>query len=593
MSKKIFKLFLFLTLFLTFSAPALAAEVNINIRNGNTMIFSGIVALPTDITSVNDSESAPHELDSQSVLAALLSADGQSENFEISNITYYSSFGSLYLKCLTGPDGELCDNWQYVVDGNSPSSGIDQEILSGGETIWLYFGPTSRIELSADQIDPSESVIVYTQKYDYEDNAWIIREGVTVGLTQPNPDDPFSPLEIMTGVVDMNGQIVFADIPMGEYDVGIKDDFYFPTEKLTVRESSGGGSAGSSGSSSGIRRKASGEVLGASTEIKFNLEKAFEFLLSNQKEDGSFGPDLYTDWSALALATGNHQNETIKLIKYLGESKLENPRLTDYERRAIALMSLGLNPYGTSGENYVGKIISAFDGIQFGNISEDNDDIFALIVLQNAGYKPEEEIMQKSAAFVLQRQKENGSWDESTDMTGAAMEALSFFSQTESVKSSLLKAKDFLKQIQKDNGGWNDSASSTAWVMEGILALGEKPEEWTKKNNSPLDYLATLQDTDGGIKGEILEHRIWETAYVIPALSGKNWNQIMQDFAKQETQKIVPPPKKSAPKTKTENLPVSLPPPEEAISAVQDTIVKNTQPPGNWFTKLLRNIFGL
>ena len=95
----------------------------------------------------------------------------------------------------------------------------------------------------------------------------------------------------------------------------------------------------------------------------------------------------------------------------------------------------------------------------------------------------------------------------------------------------MAKAKDYLKQNQKDAGGW-DNVSSTAWAMEGILALSEKPEDWIKNNNNPLDYLASMQDADGGTKNDDKKSKLWETAYVATALSGKTWNQIMQKFEK-------------------------------------------------------------
>ena len=270
----------------------------------------------------------------------------------------------------------------------------------------------------------------------------------------------------------------------------------------------------------------------------FDTKKAFEFIISQQKENGSFGEDLYTDWIALALASGNYQDQTIKLVKYFGESKTTSALLTDFERHAMALMALGLNPYNTNGENYIGKITDSFDGKQFGDVNEDNDDIFALIVLQNAGYNQNEKMINNSISFVLSRQKESGSWDESVDMTGAGIEMLaSFNNQNEQVSNALIKAKNFLKQNQKDNGGWNDSASSTAWALEGIFALSEKPEDWIKNDNTPFDYLATNQDTDGGTKdssaeeeGGNIQNKIWETAYVTSVLSGKTWNQIMQKF---------------------------------------------------------------
>jgi len=307
----------------------------------------------------------------------------------------------------------------------------------------------------------------------------------------------------------------------------------------------GGGALAAIISSSSTTPSFTVPIILPAIKANFDLKKAFEFLISQQKENGSFGEAIYTDWTALALASGNYQEQTIKLVKYLGDSETINPSLTDYERHAMALMSLGLNPYNiyptgvrASRENYIEKIIASFDGTQFGNVNEDNDDIFALIVLQNAGYTQDEKMISSDISFILNRQKENGSWDESIDMTGATIESLSAFFLAPGVRESLEKAKEFLKKNQKDNGGWNN-ASSTAWAIEGILALGEKPEDWVKNNNTPFDYLATLQDADGGMNNGYLQNKIWETAYVVSALSGKTWNQIMQKFEKPKTLAIV------------------------------------------------------
>ena len=171
-------------------------------------------------------------------------------------------------------------------------------------------------------------------------------------------------------------------------------------------------------------------------------------------------------------------------------------------------------------------------------MNEDNDDIFALIVLQNSGFTTNDKIIEDDIAFILNRQKENGSWDNSVDMTGAGIEALTFSNRNEKVANALQKAKDFLKQKQKDNGGWGN-ASSTAWAMEGIVSFNEKFENWVKNGNTPLDYLAVNQDVDGGIKGDNMQNRIWETSYVLSVLSGKNWNQIMQKFEKIQAPEIV------------------------------------------------------
>ncbi len=242
--------------------------------------------------------------------------------------------------------------------------------------------------------------------------------------------------------------------------------------------------------------------LGKAVKAQFDVEKAFDFIISQQKDDGSFGESLYTDWAAFALASENSQAGVAGLTKYLNESKLPGGLLTDYERHAMALMALGLNPYSTNGENYIEKIVSDFDGKQFGNPDEDNDDIFALIVLQNAGFAQTDEMINKDINFILDKQKNDGSWDESADMTGAGIEALSTFSPdpgSGEIQNALGKAKEFLKQNQKDDGSFGN-VSSTAWAMEGILALNEKPEDWVKNpadggtsGNTPLDYLAIIK----------------------------------------------------------------------------------------------------
>lgn len=340
----------------------------------------------------------------------------------------------------------------------------------------------------------------------------------------------------------------------------------------------------------------------------FDKENAIKFLISQQKDNGSFGEDLYTDWSTLALAgEDGHQENIIRLIKHFGETNISGDLITDYERHAMALMSLGLNPYNTNGENYIKKITDGFDGKQFGDIDKDNDDVFALIVLQNAGYKAEDKIIKDDIYFVLGRQKIDGSWDGSPDLTGAGIEALSSLKEDPKIEYALDKARGFLKQSQKSDGSWGNNASSTAWVLEGILSLGEKPEDWKigmgKDSRTPLDFLYNAQDTDGSIKNESMANKIWETAYVASAMSGKTWSQIMRHFDKQEAENISPsiteqnskdntnPPEKpvkklSIKKFKKENT-------ASVVNSLTDPKETKTSPPSeSWFDKFLKSVFG-
>lgn len=592
--KKVIKILLVITI-LFLSSSVFAASVSLTIRDGDTFI------LPTSTFQIQPGDT---------VLTVLNTADQVDSTWSISNLQHYS-FGD-YIKCITSPSGEACDNWQYTVNNSYPFDSINQKVLSDRDVVYLYFGPQNKIILSSNNITTNNTLTVTAQKYDYQNNAWITKTGVTLGLTQPNPDpNSWSPIEVQTSAVDGNGQVVFSSIPVGSYNVGIKEDGYFPTEALTVTNPpvSHGGSGGALAAA--ISAPTIPNLSPTPVPVikkEFDIKKALKFITSQQKENGSFGEDLYTDWAAVALAERtDFQIEREKLIKYFKELKTNDYQLTDYQRHAMGLMSLGLNPYNTNGENYIKKIIDSFDGKQFGNIKEENDDIFALIVLQNAGYTKDENIIKDTVTFILSKQKENGSWDENADMTGAGIQALASFNQDEKVKNTLTKAREFLKQNQKDDGGWGN-VSSTAWVIGGIFALSEKPEDWIKNDNTPLDYLGVNQDTDGEMKnlptgqaGDNIKSKLWETAYAASALSGKTWNQIMQKFEKPQPtplnqNKETLAPQKIEEKLQKQNITRKLNLKKTSVATVIKAISeqKTTEAPQpikkSWFRNLLEKI---
>jgi hypothetical protein len=115
--------------------------IDLTIKNEGAEVVSLNLALPQEgMISINDSGGNSQEVDARSVLNIIYNADNESADFDISELTYYSSFGAFYLKCISINGDELCDNWLYKVNDQGPSVGMDQNILSGGETIVLYYG---------------------------------------------------------------------------------------------------------------------------------------------------------------------------------------------------------------------------------------------------------------------------------------------------------------------------------------------------------------------------------------------------------------------------------------------------------------------
>ncbi len=490
---------------------------NITIRDGANIIWQGAVPLPKEgNVDLNDKDGNPHTVNARSVLAVLAEADAISSDFDISDLEYYPSFGSLYMKCMASTTGgDKCDNWQYTVNNSYAFVGMDQNILSGDENIYIYFGTQYRHTLSATTLNTSETLTVNTEEYNYEDDTWKVRSGVTVGLTQPDPSNPWSPTEVLLSPVDASGVATFTSIPVGTYDVGVKEDYYYPTYSLTVNNPpiSGGG--------------------GGSATPKFNTESAISYLISNQSKDGSFGDaSMYTDWAIIALRAGNYALNTNSVMQYLESTNALSGNLTDNERRAMALLSLGENPYDYHGMNYIGAILGKWNGTQFGDANLVNDDIFALIPLSASGYTRNDDVIKNDIEFILSKQKSNGSWEDSVDVTAAAVQALIKFKSVNGVSFALTNANDFLESKQDSTGGFGN-ISSTSWAMGAMSALGK---DWAKNNKSPLDYLASNQEADGAISpvSETLQNRIWATSYAIPGALSKTWNDIMVEVSKPE-----------------------------------------------------------
>lgn len=291
----------------------------------------------------------------------------------------------------------------------------------------------------------------------------------------------------------------------------------------------------SSGLSSSKSGGESNRRLGPIAHHNFNARKAIEYLAGRQLKDGSFGNPVFTDWAAIAFGAYNPEHEAAQDLKnylinnpYPGES-LGDPVLS-FIRRAMALMALGVDPYFGTSVNYIEKIIEAFDGEQVGDPKLVNDDIFALLVLRKAGFEPSDRVVEKVTRFILQKQKEDGSWQGDVDMTAAAIQALSLIPDIQGTNDAITKAKVYLQRQQQIDGGFGNP-ESTSWALQAIAALGEDWEKWEKGENDPESYLFHLQRMDGSL---LSPQPVWSTAYAAVAAMGKPWGDVLRSFKKDE-----------------------------------------------------------
>lgn len=264
-------------------------------------------------------------------------------------------------------------------------------------------------------------------------------------------------------------------------------------------------------------------------EARFDLQGAVNFLLGFQNEDGSFGDQMYTDWAAIALkaaAKGGSdaaQAGLVNVKEYLTDKSLsKSASLTDNERRALALMAVGINPYTGTEVNYIERVVDEFDGEQFGDVALENDDIFALLVLLKAGYKADDEIIRSSVEFLLSRQKSSGAWI-GVDITAAAIQALQPLESIAGVSEAVVRAEDYIKAQQASDGGFGN-VYSLSWALQALGGGLSGADE----------ALAGEQREDGGFREESVadENRLWATTYAIPAALHRSWPSLMSSYKK-------------------------------------------------------------
>ncbi|OHA68958.1 MAG: hypothetical protein A3J57_01180 [Candidatus Wildermuthbacteria bacterium RIFCSPHIGHO2_02_FULL_49_12b] len=484
-----------------------AATVQFHLRFQSEVFFEGPVDFPDEgvsqITATNHTTGLEEnrEVNSRSILALLSSIDASSDAFRISTLEYYPEYGSLYIKCfeVTAESPNACDNWQYVVNGEYSYVGMDNYILTGDENVWIYFGDIRLVTPGEGSHKTDQPFSFTAEQYQYEVHGWAPATGYTIGVKKGEE-------VVATQLVDENGRATFTVSEEGNYVAGIVEDFYFPKTPFFVARF-----VPSFGPSGSAAPPPSPEP---QPEKLFDVESAIQFLESLQVAGGSLGDvSMLNDWVAIA---------GLDIKNYLLLDPNPGTLLTDYERRAMALMALGINPYSGTPTNYIEKILKEFDGTQFGNKDLVNDDVFALLSLVFAGYTVQDLEVQNTVAFMLSFQQPNGSWSD-VDMTAAAVQALEPISSSPGVQEALTKAKTYLESKEDETGSFGN-AYSTSWALQALSALGE---------NVSSSSLADLQADDGGLlQSDSLNNRIWATAYAIPAAQGKSWSSILQSFQK-------------------------------------------------------------
>jgi hypothetical protein len=203
------------------------------VRYQDQFIFNDTIPLPTS-TSITYHENGSGEeqttqITQPSVLAGLIIADNLSDNFSINDLAYYSSFSSYLLNCIAISSPIVaapCYNWNYIVDNTYPLVGMDQNILHGGETVYVYFSNPWQITATTSTFPLGTTTTFQTERFQYDNlsSPWTADPNDQISISIPNPNPTGwsdTTITVSTTMSDSNGLANFLFDATGTYSVQI------------------------------------------------------------------------------------------------------------------------------------------------------------------------------------------------------------------------------------------------------------------------------------------------------------------------------------------------------------------------------------
>jgi energy-coupling factor transport system substrate-specific component len=300
--------------------------------------------------------------------------------------------------------------------------------------------------------------------------------------------------------------------------------------------------------------------------------RAATWLESVQNGDGGFGASpgdgsnaAITGWAMLGLeAAGRNPLDVAHggntPVDFLRTHSGEISSTGDIARTIVALEGAGADPRSLGNRNLVADLLNRRrnDGS-----FEDwpGTTSFSIIALRTAGATGG---LDHSISWLSSVQNDDGGWGDvpgspsTADGTGAAMQAMP---GTKVAQNGLA----YLRQAQRPGGGFplgsngSINTQSTAWALQGIIAVGGDPSSFRRGGDNPYDYLAAHQASNGHYtySGSSDQTPVWVTGEVLVAASGKSLplappiraSKQKNSPAKTSPTKKTPPPQKSVPIT--------------------------------------------
>ena len=485
---------------------------NVRIERPSATVVHQNVPVP-DSCTVTDSAGGRHTFTRYETICALQVL--QEQGLITYGVTNFGEFG-LFLDQINGlyATGDFSQFWIFRFNNDSADVGISAQRLTAGDKVLFTYGPWAS--------EPLQIISTGNQT----------QTGSILNLAAQVWNDNTNLFEDFTSAVAFYINGAAFNSTNGRYDWKVDN-----SSQIKIHVEAAGRTRSEKLNLAGPPTTAS-HFAAKIVRDTFNVDRGVQFIVGEQTDNGAVGrSNMVNDWSAIALSAQNYNQAARDKIKsYLMTNPPAGDAVTDSLRRAMALMALGINPYDVAGVNYIQPIIDGFAGGYLGKKEFINEEVFALLVLRQAGFGRGEKIITTLMDQVMAAQQDNGSWADSTDMSAAAIQAMLTVRNLADVETAIERAEAYLRTQQTDYGGFNDSEFSTAWAIQAIAALGKSEADWYKNSLTPGEFLGAKQDKkDGGMSPLLpLDMRLWSTATVIPAALNKSWLELLTEFPKGE-----------------------------------------------------------
>ncbi|MEM2123171.1 MAG: hypothetical protein QXE79_06005 [Candidatus Bathyarchaeia archaeon] len=272
------------------------------------------------------------------------------------------------------------------------------------------------------------------------------------------------------------------------------------------------------------------------------VASALSYLRGMQTVNGDVGGASTSAWVVMALAAAGEDPRQWRrnpgdpsIMDYLASLRDELEPATDWERQILAIVAAGENPYDYEGFDYVASLEGFHTGVQIGDASLLNDDVWGLMALTASDYR-DSPAYADTLSIVRGVQNPDGGYGyaagaaSDVDDTAAAVMAL-IAAGEDPGSDRISRALNYLREAQNGDGGFPymrdeiSNTASTSWAILAIKAAGQDPAStgWSRNGRSPIAYLLGLQNGDGSFQytmGQTVSPE-WMTAYAVTALLGK------------------------------------------------------------------------